>query len=91
MLLKGESSVIAVEVRIRRGISDFYVNGKPQKKDKLRELRRMLKIDLNNLCQFLPQDRVADFVAQTPQKRLREFEKSVGGESFVRMRAACDA
>ena len=83
--------MIAVEVRIRRGISEFYVNSKPQKKDKLRELRRMLKIDLGNLCQFLPQDRVADFVAQTPQKRLREFEKSVGGESFVRLRAARDA
>ena len=83
--------MIAVEVRIRRGVSDFYVNNKPQKKDKLRELRRMLKIDLSNLCQFLPQDRVADFVAQTPQKRLREFEKSVGGESFVRVKTVGDA
>ena len=82
MLLKGESSVIAVEVRIRRGISEFFVNNKPQKKDKLRELRRMLKIDLSN--------RVADFVAQTPQKRLREFEKSVGGESFVRLATTSD-
>ena len=90
MLLKGESSVIAVEVRIRRGISEFFVNNKPHKKDKLRELRRMLKIDLSNLCQFLPQDRVADFVAQTPQKRLREFEKSVGGESFVRLATTSD-
>lgn len=83
MFLKGETSVISVEVRIRQGVTDYYINNKPQKKEKLKELRRVLKIDLNNLCQFLPQDRVADFVSQTPQKRLREFEKSVGGESFV--------
>ena len=83
MFLKGETSVISVEVRIRQGVTDYYINNKPQKKEKLKELRRILKIDLNNLCQFLPQDRVADFVSQTPQKRLREFEKSVGGESFV--------
>lgn len=43
----------------------------------------MLGIDLSNLCQFLPQDRVADFVYQNPQTRLREFEKSVGGNEFV--------
>ena len=72
-----------MEVFIRQGVTDYYINNKPHKKEKLKELRRVLKIDLNNLCQFLPQDRVADFVCQTPQKRLREFEKSVGGESFV--------
>ena len=75
--------MISLEVRIRHGVTDYYINNKVQKKERLRELRRMLKIDLNNLCQFLPQDRVADFVGQNPQKRLREFEKSVGGESFV--------
>ena len=91
MLLNGETSVISVEVRIRRGITDYLINNKPQKKEKLKELRRMLKIDLNNLCPFLPQDRVADFVSQNPQKRLREFEKSVGGESFVVIRTLDDS
>lgn len=86
VFLKGETSVITLEVRIRPGVTDYLINNRIHKKEKLRELRRMLKIDLNNLCQFLPQDRVADFVAQNPQKRLREFEKSVGGESLVRFR-----
>lgn len=70
-----------MEVRIRHTGADFFINRQPAKKEKLKEMRRALKIDLNNLCQFLPQDRVADFVNQNAQKRLREFEKSVGGEN----------
>lgn len=83
MLLRGERSDILVEVRIRHTGADYFINRQPAKKEKLKEMRRALKIDLNNLCQFLPQDRVADFVNQNAQKRLREFEKSVGGEEFV--------
>ena len=67
--MRGEQSDILVEVRIRHSGADYFINGRPQKKDVLKDLRRTLKIDLNNLCQFLPQD--------------REFEKSVGGEEFV--------
>ena len=59
------------------------MNNKASKKENIKELRKLLGIDLSNLCQFLPQDRVADFVNQTPQMRLREFEKSVGGQDFV--------
>ena len=49
MFLKGETSVISVEVRIRQGVTDYYINNKPQKKEKLKELRRVLKIDLNKI------------------------------------------
>ena len=59
------------------------MNKKDSSKQEVRELRKLLGIDLSNLCQFLPQDRVADFVNQNPQTRLREFEKSVGGSEFV--------
>ena len=83
ILLRGENSDIEIEVRIHKGSADYFLNGKSVKKDKLKSLRRTLKIDLGNLCQFLPQDRVSDFVNQTPQARLFEFERSVGGEDFV--------
>lgn len=53
------------------------------RKEYVVNLKNKLNIDLSNLCQFLPQDRVADFVNQTPILRLREFEKSVGGIDFV--------
>ena len=61
----------------------YFMNKKDSSKQEVRELRKLLGIDLSNLCQFLPQDRVADFVNQNPQTRLREFEKSVGGSEFV--------
>lgn len=90
-MLRGERSDILVEVRIRHTGAEYSMNGKTTKKEKLKEMRRALKIDLNNLCQFLPQDRVADFVNQNAQKRLREFEKSVGGEEFVCIAERCES
>ena len=81
--MRGERNNIIIETRIRKGSGEYFINGEIVKKEKLKELRRILKIDLGNLCQFLPQDRVADFVNQSAQSRLFEFEKSVGGEVLV--------
>lgn len=38
---------------------------------------------MNNLCQFLPQDRVADFVKMTPQQLLVGTEQAVGSASLM--------
>lgn len=40
-------------------------------------------IQVENLCQFLPQDKVASFAALTPQQVLRETEKAVGSERML--------
>lgn len=85
VLLRGDKKDILVGVIITKSSPTQYtLNNTPSKKENIKELRKLLGIDLSNLCQFLPQDRVADFVNQTPQIRLREFEKSVGGNDFVR-------
>lgn len=39
---------------------------------------KKLNIQVDNLCQFLPQDRVADFVKMTPQELLANTQKAVG-------------
>lgn len=39
---------------------------------------KKLNIQVNNLCQFLPQDRVADFSKMNPQQLLESTEKCVG-------------
>ena len=42
------------------------------------ELVANLNIQVGNLCQFLPQEKVADFAKMTPEDLLENTEKAVG-------------
>jgi len=44
-----------------------------------------LNIQVDNLCQFLPQERVVEFAKLSPQGLLRETEKAVGGLELLNM------
>lgn len=55
------------------------------KKEEVVNLVREWNIQVDNLCQFLPQDRVASFAALSPQQILRETEKAVGSEATLQM------
>lgn len=44
-----------------------------------------LNIQVENLCQFLPQDKVASFAAMNSTTLLRETERAVGGQEMVDM------
>ncbi len=55
--------------------SDWRINGKGVKKTQVDDLVKRLNIQVDNLCQFLPQDKVANFAQLSPQELLRETEK----------------
>jgi chromosome segregation ATPase len=44
----------------------------------IEDLTSKLNIQVDNLCQFLPQDRVADFSKMNPQLLLENTEKCIG-------------
>lgn len=46
-------------------------------------LVREQNIQVGNLCQFLPQDKVADFAKMSPQQLLESTEKAVSILSFL--------
>ncbi|GAB2216841.1 hypothetical protein Droror1_Dr00024621 [Drosera rotundifolia] len=58
--------------------SDWQLNGKPVPKKDVIEIIQKFNIQVNNLTQFLPQDRVCEFAKLTPIQLLRETEKAVG-------------
>jgi structural maintenance of chromosomes protein 5 len=59
-----------------RGCSTFYVNGEKVSARHVQELvRDTYAIAIENLCTFLPQDKVGGFSALTPQELLIETEK----------------
>ena len=47
------------------------------------EMVARLNIQVGNLVQFLPQEKVADFARMSPQELLESTEKAVSGFLFV--------
>lgn len=68
--------------------SVFSINGKPQGKKQVVELCRSLSIQIDNLCQFLPQDKVVEFAAMTPVELLRSTQRAVASQEMIDMHEA---
>jgi structural maintenance of chromosomes protein 5 len=66
-----------------RGASTFYVNGEKTTIQAVRELVvTKHNIQIDNLCTFLPQDKVGNFSGFTDQERLLETEKTLPTNQF---------
>ncbi|KAF5946156.1 hypothetical protein HYC85_016384 [Camellia sinensis] len=61
-----------------RNKSEWLFNGKVVTKKDVIEVIQQFNIQVNNLTQFLPQDRVCEFAKLTPIQLLEETEKAVG-------------
>ncbi|CAM9484553.1 unnamed protein product, partial [Discosporangium mesarthrocarpum] len=59
--------------------SDWLINGSYGTEKAVRQLTDELGIQMQNLCTFLPQDRVGDFSGNSPEQLLVETEKALGG------------
>ena len=53
----------------------MYLNNLP--KFKIEDLVNSLNIQVGNLCQFLPQEKVSEFARMNPQELLENTEKAV--------------
>ncbi|KAL9986165.1 hypothetical protein ACROYT_G000260 [Oculina patagonica] len=58
--------------------STWKINGKSTTMKEVTELTKKLNVQIGNLCQFLPQDKVAEFAKMTQQQLLEATEKAVG-------------
>ncbi|KAJ5706769.1 hypothetical protein N7488_006570 [Penicillium malachiteum] len=63
--------------------SSFTLNGHRVTKDVVAKLAEEYAIQVDNLCQFLPQDKVAEFAALKPIDLLRSTERAAGGEEML--------
>jgi chromosome segregation ATPase len=58
----------------------YTIDGKAVKESDVIKLCKSLNIHMENLCQFLPQDRVSEFADMTPQQILKATEEAIGGQ-----------
>nr|XP_043611222.1 structural maintenance of chromosomes protein 5 [Erigeron canadensis] len=61
-----------------RNKSDWLYNGRQASKKEVVDIIQKFNIQVNNLTQFLPQDRVCEFAKLSPVRLLEETEKAVG-------------
>ncbi|OAA67640.1 structural maintenance of chromosome complex subunit SmcA [Cordyceps fumosorosea ARSEF 2679] len=75
--------VIKVQIRRDQNTQKWWLNGKETTHKKIQELMASLKIQVDNLCQFLPQDRVVEFAASTPVQLLHETIRAAAPEEML--------
>ncbi|KAG2013002.1 chromosome structural maintenance protein smc5 [Coprinopsis cinerea AmutBmut pab1-1] len=63
--------------------SSFTLNGEPATGREINEKMAELNVQVENLCSFLPQDKVSSFAAMTPQQLLVETQKAAGDPNLT--------
>ena len=63
--------------------TQFSINDKPSNKKTVMELARSFSIQIDNLCQFLPQDKVVEFAAMSPVELLRSTQRAVASQKMI--------
>ena len=76
-----QRSRVVQRVFTRDNRSEFWVDRRRVSKQVVEELVRTYEIQLDNICSFLPQERVVEFVESTPQEMLRNTIRAVYGST----------
>lgn len=73
----GKRNPVVTRIIKREGSkSVFQINHQTVPQKKVLELARSYSIQIDNLCQFLPQDKVAEFAAMTPVELLKSTQRA---------------
>ncbi|XP_055022058.1 structural maintenance of chromosomes protein 5 isoform X2 [Boleophthalmus pectinirostris] len=70
--------VINREIHVENNQSSWMINGKHCNQKTVEEEVKSLRIQVSNLCQFLPQEKVGEFAKMSKTELLEATEKSVG-------------
>ena len=78
---------VVIRCRITRegNKSAFYFNDSPSSKKNILTVGHHFGIQIDNLCQFLPQDKVVEFAAMTPVEMLRSTQRAVAPQEMLDM------
>ncbi|CAO2651146.1 Nn.00g094430.m01.CDS01 [Neocucurbitaria sp. VM-36] len=79
----GRNPVVQRIIRKEDNKSQFLLNGKRVAQNAVTTMARAFSIQIDNLCQFLPQDRVVEFAKMTDVDRLRETQRAAAPPHMV--------
>ncbi|KAF5338055.1 hypothetical protein D9758_014238 [Tetrapyrgos nigripes] len=75
--------VIRRYLKSTNNASTFTLNGKPITGADVTSKMAELNVQVGNLCSFLPQDKVSEFAAMSPQQLLRETQRAAGDKNLT--------
>jgi chromosome segregation ATPase len=78
-----KNPVVQRTIRKSDNKSVFDLNGKRVAQNVVTTMCKSLSIQIDNLCQFLPQDRVVEFAKMTDVDRLRETQRAAAPAHMV--------
>jgi chromosome segregation ATPase len=84
----GRNPIIQRTIKRDGNKSSFTVNGSSASKIDVLKLAQSFAIQVDNLCQFLPQDKVAEFAALTPIELLHSTQRAAAGPEMIEMHDA---
>uniref|UniRef100_A0A8B9CTA5 Structural maintenance of chromosomes protein 5 n=1 Tax=Anser brachyrhynchus TaxID=132585 RepID=A0A8B9CTA5_9AVES len=73
-----DNIIITREIQVVNNTSAWFINRKPATLKTVEEQIAALNIQVDNLCQFLPQDKVGEFARLSKVELLEATEKSIG-------------
>jgi len=75
--------VIRRHLKANSKASIFTLNGKAITGKEITAKMAELNVQIGNLCSFLPQDKVSEFAAMSPQQLLRETQRAAGDSNLT--------
>ncbi|KAI8597990.1 P-loop containing nucleoside triphosphate hydrolase protein [Dissophora ornata] len=79
----GANVAIKRHINKNNNTSVWKINGENKTQKEVMKKVQSFDIQVDNLCQFLPQDRVSEFAQMTPQELLKETQRAVGGDELI--------
>lgn len=79
--------VVGLCIRREDNSRKFTIDGQRVSLKEVQKLMRSLRIQIDNLCQFLPQDKVAEFAALSPVELLEKTLHAAAPEEMITWRA----
>src|SRR5215469_14706091 len=80
---KGRNPIICCTIKREGSKTSWYINGSSTTRKEVRQLVESFHIQIDNLCQFLPQDRVVEFSRLTPIELLDSTQKAVAPDHMT--------
>lgn len=78
-----KNPVIRRIIKFEGNKSTFFIDGKDATRKQVLKLAQNFSIQIDNLCQFLPQDKVSEFAALTPIELLYSTQRAAAGPQMI--------
>ncbi|KAI9655521.1 MAG: Structural maintenance of chromosomes protein 5 [Bathelium mastoideum] len=80
---RGKNPIIKRHIKREGNKTTWFINGNSSSHKVVQQLARSFSIQVDNLCQFLPQDRVVEFAALSPVQLLDQTQRAAAPEYMV--------